>query len=102
MKGEKLEAIHLAALEALTNVVVHAYGGAPGCIYLTAALASEEFWVLIGDDGRGLIAASDSPGRGRGLALIGYLSDHFEVATRSGGGTELRMGFSLSSVEVAA
>ncbi len=102
ISGERLEAVRSAAFEALTNVVVHAYRDAPGRIYLTAALTSQELWVLIADDGCGLRVGSDSPGRGRGLALIAHLSDRFAIATRSGGGTELQMGFSLSPVEVAA
>lgn len=101
IRGERLEAVRSAAFEALTNAVVHAYHDAPGRIYLTAALTSQELWVLIADDGCGLRVGSDSPGRGRGLALIAHHCDHFAIATRSGGGTELQMGFSLRPVEVA-
>jgi len=51
---EQLQAIRLAASEALTNVVVHAYRGYAGRIYVNADLAGDELWILIGDDGCGL------------------------------------------------
>ncbi len=93
---EQLDAVTLAASEALTNVVVHAYPARlPGRIHVTAALTSSELWVLVADDGRGFRARGDSPGLGIGLALIAQVSDDFAIVKRSSGGTELRMRFSL-------
>ncbi len=97
--GEQIEAIATAASEALTNVVRHAYPGDPGCIYLEAAVAGGELWVLIADDGCGLRRQSTSPGLGLGLMLIAELSDHFAVIERSCGGTEVRMRFTIAGCE---
>jgi anti-sigma regulatory factor (Ser/Thr protein kinase) len=94
--GERLEEIRLAASEALTNAVVHAYRDTEvGSIHVTAAITAGELWVLIGDDGRGLHAWNDSRGLGIGLSLISGLSDDFAIVTRASGGTEVQMRFDL-------
>lgn len=94
--GDRLDEIRLAVSEALTNAVVHAYRtGEPGRLHVTAAVASDELWVLIGDDGHGLHAGNDSPGLGIGLSLISGLSDDFAIVTRASGGTEVQMRFDL-------
>ncbi|HUJ35574.1 MAG TPA: ATP-binding protein [Solirubrobacteraceae bacterium] len=94
--GDRLDEIRLAVSEALTNAVVHAYrGGEAGRLRVTAAVASDELWVLIGDDGRGLHAWNDSQGLGVGLSLISELSDDFAIVTRASGGTEVQMRFDL-------
>jgi len=94
--GDWLDEIRLAVSEALTNAVVHAYrGGEAGRLHVTAAVASGELWVLIGDDGRGLHAWNDSQGLGIGLSLISGLSDDFSIVTRASGGTEVQMRFDL-------
>ena len=94
--GERLDEIRLAVSEALTNAVVHAYrNGEVGRLHVTAAVASDELWVLIGDDGRGLHAWNDSQGLGIGLSLISGLSDDFAILTRASGGTEVQMRFDL-------
>jgi anti-sigma regulatory factor (Ser/Thr protein kinase) len=96
--GERLDEVRLAVSEALTNAVVHAYrDGEPGRFQVTAALASGELWVLIGDDGRGLHAWNDSRGLGIGLSLISGLSDDFAIVTRASGGTEVQMRFDLKT-----
>ncbi len=94
--GERLEEIRLAVSEALTNAVVHAYRHVDGGrFHVTAAVASDELWVLIGDDGRGLHAWNDSRGLGIGLSLISGLSDDFSIVTRASGGTEVQMRFDV-------
>jgi serine/threonine-protein kinase RsbW len=92
---EQVEAIRLAVSEAVTNVVVHAYRWRPGRIYVTAAVVSDELWVLIGDTGCGMNVRSDSPGLGLGLVLISQECDGFTIVTRATGGTEVRMRFDL-------
>ena len=94
--GDRLDEIRLAVSEALTNAVVHAYrNGEAGHVHVTAAVASDELWVLIGDDGRGLHAWNDSRGLGIGLSLISGLSDDLSIVTRASGGTEVQMRFDL-------
>jgi serine/threonine-protein kinase RsbW len=102
-KADQLESIRLAASEALTNVVLHAYQSAvQGRIDVVAAVASGELWVLVADDGCGLRPRTDSPGLGMGLALIAGISDGMEVVKRASGGTEVRMRFSLRATEPPA
>ena len=67
---EEVEAIRLAASEAATNVVVHAYRDRPGEIHVTAAAVLDEFWILIGDDGCGMCVRSDGPGLGLDLVAV--------------------------------
>ncbi len=92
---DQADAVRLAASEALTNAVVHAYGDEPGNVYVTAALVSDEFWVLIADDGRGLEPRTDRPGLGLGLGIIAQVSDELAIVPRAGGGIEIRMRFDL-------
>ncbi len=95
-KGERLEAIRLAASEAVTNAVLHAYNGSGGAIQLSASYVHGEFWLLIADDGSGLRPRGPHSGLGLGLALIAQLADEFQILSRSTGGTELRMQFRLA------
>lgn len=90
---EQVDALRLAASEALTNVVLHAYNGESGAVHVTAARTCGDLWVLIADDGRGLQTGSESRGLGMGLALIACMTDYFAVVKRSSGGTEIRMCF---------
>jgi anti-sigma regulatory factor (Ser/Thr protein kinase) len=95
--AEQFEAIRLAASEALTNVIVHAYGDRPGEIHVTAALAGSEFWLLVADDGDGLSQRGGKSGLGLGLTLIAQACDELTIVKRSSGGTELRMRFRLGA-----
>jgi stage II sporulation protein AB (anti-sigma F factor) len=92
---EQLENVRLAASEALTNAVVHGYQGGPGVLHVTAAVVRTELWMLIADDGRGLVRPSARPGLGLGLRLISQSSDDFTIVSRAGGGTEVRMRFDI-------
>jgi stage II sporulation protein AB (anti-sigma F factor) len=93
--SEQLDAIRLASSEALTNVIVHAYGDRSGEIHVTAAVAGGELWLLVADDGNGLSASGSSSGLGLGLTLIAQACDELTIVKRSSGGTELRMRFRL-------
>lgn len=97
-REERLQSIRLAASEAVTNAVLHAYdGGAPGTIQITLTYVDGGLWVLIADSGAGLRVRSGSPGLGLGLALIAQLADDFQIHSRGSGGTELQMRFKLHS-----
>lgn len=93
--GEQLDNIRLAASEAFANVVQHAYGNHSGRMYLTAAVAADELYVLVGDDGGGVRPGSEKMGLGVGLGLIAHASDELTILKRGSGGTELRMRFAL-------
>lgn len=100
-KGEQLEALQLAASEALTNAVIHAYERSEqGEIHVNASYVEDELWVLIADAGHGLRPRRDSPGLGLGLALVAQLADEFQILSRGSGGTELRMRFDVSSADL--
>ncbi len=94
--GEELDAVRLAVSEAVTNAVKHAYPGPHGRVEVSAAIASEELWLLVADDGCGLRAERSSAGHGLGLALIALLSDGLTIAKRSSGGLELHIRFKLA------
>lgn len=93
------DAVRLAASEAVTNSVLHAYRGEPGPIYVSAAVVSGELWIQIADDGCGLKPRADRPGLGLGLGLIAQVSDDFTIACRASGGTEVRIRFHLPGPE---
>lgn len=66
---EQLHAVRLAASEAVTNAVLHAYeAGDQGAVQVSASYVEDELWVLVGDTGRGMRARENSPGLGLGLA----------------------------------
>jgi serine/threonine-protein kinase RsbW len=92
-----VDSVRLAVSEAVTNVIVHAYRDGPGEVRLTQAVAEREFWVLVADDGLGHQSPPVSPGLGWGLALIANACQDFMIMERSGGGTELWMGFPLEA-----
>ena len=99
---ETRDAVTLAASEAATNVVVHAYTDrdSPGTIEVSATVAGGELWVIVTDTGLGLRPRLDSPGLGLGLAIIAQLADGVDLVRPAAGGVELRMRFALSG-EVA-
>jgi anti-sigma regulatory factor (Ser/Thr protein kinase) len=82
-------------------VVRHAYGDDPGAIHLSATVVESELWVLVDDDGCGLRAPTPCPGLGLGLALIANSTEGFDIFERGGGGTAVRMRFTLSGAHAA-
>jgi serine/threonine-protein kinase RsbW len=91
----QVDAVRLAASEAVTNAVLHAYRGEPGEIQVTAALAGRELWILVADEGGGMQPRADRPGLGLGLGLISQVCDDMAIVPRSSGGTEVRILFKL-------
>ena len=92
---EQIEAIRLAASEALTNVVLHAYPDAPGSVHVTAAVARDELCLVIADDGCGIRPHTGRGGLGLGLVLIASLCDELQIVRRSSSGTALCLWFKL-------
>jgi anti-sigma regulatory factor (Ser/Thr protein kinase) len=93
---EQLEAVRLAASEAVTNAVMHAYDkGQKGSVQVSASYVENELWLLVADAGNGLRPRANSTGLGLGLALIAQLADEFQILSRGSGGTELRLRFKL-------
>jgi serine/threonine-protein kinase RsbW len=93
----QIDAMRLAVSEAVTNAVLHAYGGGPGQIQLTAALAGPELWILVADEGGGMQPEADRPGLGLGLGLISQVCDNMSIVPRSTGGIEVQILFKLEA-----
>ena len=92
--------LKLAVSEAMTNVIVHAYGRQDGGEVDVSVHVDpgREITVVVADKGAGMNPRADSPGMGLGLPLIGNLADSLQISTRAGGrGTEVRMSFALPS-----
>jgi stage II sporulation protein AB (anti-sigma F factor) len=94
-----IDAVRLAASEAVTNAVVHAYDEESGRINVAAWPVGGELWLLVADHGHGLRPRCDRLGLGLGLGLMAQVSDSFAIANRPGGGTVLRMRFALNPAE---
>lgn len=93
---EQLHAIRLAASEAITNAIIHAYERPErGEVHVSASYIEGELWLLIADAGHGMHPRPYSPGLGLGLALIAQVADDLQIISRGSGGTELRMRFDL-------
>jgi anti-sigma regulatory factor (Ser/Thr protein kinase) len=95
--AERIEAVRLAASEALTNAVKHAYPSGAGTIHITAAVACGELCVLIADDGCGIRPHASRGGLGLGLTLMASVCDELQIVKRSSGGTGLWLWFKLET-----
>jgi anti-sigma regulatory factor (Ser/Thr protein kinase) len=83
--------------EACMNVVVHAYGGAPGPLNVEASPDSEGLEVIVRDSGSGIRprADVDTTSLRLGLSLIAALSSSFSISGGLDRGTEIRMRLPL-------
>lgn len=88
--------VKLAATEACTNVVLHAYAGTgEGEIEIDASADGDELTLLVRDHGPGMTPAPMAEGLGLGLPLIAALTSSLTIVEPDGGGTEVSMTFSL-------
>ena len=88
--------IKLAATEACTNVVLHAYADRePGSIELDAFATEDELRLLVRDRGAGMTPAPMAEGLGLGLPLIAALTSTLTIIEPDEGGTEVSMTFAL-------
>ena len=87
--------IALAASEALTNAVVHAYIDRPsGTLLVIAECFDDGLVVRIIDDGSGMVERADSPGLGLGLRLMAQLTEDLDIRVGPDGrGTETCLTF---------
>ena len=93
---ESVSDILLAATEACTNVVLHAYAGRePGSIELDAFATEDELRLLVRDRGAGMTPAPMAEGLGLGLPLIAALTSTLTIIEPDEGGTEVSMTFAL-------
>ncbi|HEV3000927.1 MAG TPA: ATP-binding protein [Solirubrobacteraceae bacterium] len=92
--------LELAASEAITNVVMHAYRdrARPGTVTARIGIdtAAGRVEVVVTDGGVGMSPRPDSPGAGLGLSIMTATCDQVTVRHGStGGGTEVGMTFAL-------
>jgi serine/threonine-protein kinase RsbW len=88
--------IKLAATEACTNVVLHAYAGrTDGTIEIDARGTSDELTLVVRDHGNGMTPAPMAEGLGLGLPLIAALTTTLTIEEAVGGGSEVSMTFAL-------
>ena len=97
--ADELDRICLAVSEAVTNAVVHAYGGRPGEIRLSAAASGRALCVSVCDRGCGFGAAGMSAGLGIGMAVMGASCDALNVIPGPDGGTVIEMSFWLNELQ---
>lgn len=88
----QVNAVRLAASEAASNAVIHAYRERAGDLRLEAHVEDGELLVVIGDEGQGLAPRADSPGLGLGLPIIAQMSERFEIVSGPEG-TEIHLAF---------
>ena len=94
-RREQVEAIRLAASEAVTNVVLHTSGDASARVRVDADVDHGALSVQVSDDGAGLRPRPDRRGLGLAMALIAQAAEDLEVVRAESGRTELRMRFGL-------
>jgi serine/threonine-protein kinase RsbW len=87
-----IDAARLAASEAASTAVIHAYRDHPGDLELRARVEGDELHVVIADHGPGLAPRTDSPGLGLGLPIMAHVSERFEVVSGPEG-TEIHLAF---------
>ncbi|MGZ4169965.1 MAG: ATP-binding protein [Solirubrobacteraceae bacterium] len=95
--AETQDDIALAASEAITNAVIHAYVDVtPGTVSLQAIVAGDRVYVTISDDGCGMRPRQDSPGLGFGLPTIAHVAASISITPGlDGRGTAVSLEFTL-------
>ena len=97
---EDIEEIKVAVSEAVTNAIVHGYGGrADASVAVSAMLAQQRLTVTVSDRGVGMadVQAAMQPGSlddehtGLGFAFMKAFMDEVSVQSRVGQGTQVTM-----------
>ncbi len=102
LDSELLDDLKTVVSEACSNVVLHAYVGAPGPLVVTVEINADGVGVAVHDRGAGIRSLAPSEDRmGVGLALIDALADRVELRAVPGGGTEVQMKLTSKSGDVS-
>jgi serine/threonine-protein kinase RsbW len=95
--GADPDAVAVAVSETVTNAVLHAYREQDdGEVELEADRNGTHMTITVADRGIGMAPNPDSPGLGFGLSMVTSLADEVGIESKPGGGTRMRMRFSLS------
>ena len=94
LPDDVVDAARLAASEAASNAVIHAYRERPGQLHLRAELRDGELQLVIADQGNGVAPRTDSPGLGLGLPIMAHVSERFEIVSGPDG-TEIHLAFAV-------
>jgi serine/threonine-protein kinase RsbW len=94
---ELLDDLKTSVSEACNNVVLHAYGGEPGPMEVGLFVTEDQFSVRVSDEGVGMPAPppAGDVSQGIGLSVIRALTEDVQFSSAPGGGTEVRMDFSV-------
>ena len=94
---ELLDDLKTSVSEACNNVVLHAYGGEPGPMEVGLFVTDDRFSVRVTDEGVGMPAPppAGDVSQGIGLSVIRALTEDVQFSSAPGGGTEVRMDFSV-------
>jgi anti-sigma regulatory factor (Ser/Thr protein kinase) len=88
-RGFDEDSVALAASEAITNVVRHAYQAPGGTVMLIATASADELVVVVADEGIGArsLTLQSGPNVGIGLAVIGELCADVHIEPTHAGTT---------------
>jgi serine/threonine-protein kinase RsbW len=101
--AELLADLKTAVSEACNNVVMHAYGEAPGPMIVDFVAAPDAVAVTVRDCGDGIRDSTPAENHiGVGIAVINALSVRAEFLTSPAQGTEVRMVFAYHRSDIAA
>ncbi len=92
-----VEDVRLCVGEAVSNVVVHAYGEEPGTVDVVVERSETELVVSVVDGGRGMREFELLGDLGYGLKIIAKLSKRYVISSAPTSGTRVRMIFSLDA-----
>jgi serine/threonine-protein kinase RsbW/stage II sporulation protein AB (anti-sigma F factor) len=92
MPDADVDAVRLAASEAASNAVIHAYRERAGELRIRARIDDGQLHLVIADEGDGVAPRTDSPGLGLGLPIMAHVSERFEIVSGPDG-TEVHLAF---------
>lgn len=105
---EEIEDIKTAVSEAVTNIVVHAYGDDTGMVYISCELTDDTATITIKDTGCGIediklartplyTASNDTERSGLGFTVMETFMDTLDVISKKGTGTTVTMTKKIQS-----
>ena len=107
---DEIEDIKAAVSEAVTNIVVHAYGDKTGIVYITCELFDNTAKIMIKDTGCGIedlelartplyTGSKDSERSGLGFTVMETFMDEIDVISEKGIGTTITLTKRIKNTE---